>query len=83
MSDQANEQAVDQARNHLDPVVDYLTDRHPDTDPDHVAEVVESTFSELSSDAVVGDHLAALTQHHAHDQLRAEEQSNEDRPTGD
>lgn len=68
----ARDGAVDDARRHLSPVVDHLDDKFPNTDRDHVADVVESVFSELSSDAKIPDHLAALTQHHAQDLLRTE-----------
>lgn len=62
----------EEARRHLPPVVEHLSDKFPDADHDHVAEVVAETFDELSSDASIPDHLPALTQHHAQEQLLAE-----------
>ena len=63
---------LDDARRHLDPVVDHLDHKFADAPPDHVAEVVETVFSELSAEATIPDHLAALTQRHAQQQLAAE-----------
>lgn len=63
---------LDDARRHLDPVVDHLDHKFADAPTDHVAEVVETAFTELSAEATIPDHLAALTQHHAQQQLAAE-----------
>ena len=63
---------LDDARRHLDPVVDHLDHKFADVTTDHVAEVVETAFTELSAEASIPDHLAALTQHHAQQQLAAE-----------
>ena len=38
---------LDDARRHLDPVVDHLDHKFADAPTDHVAEVVETVFSEL------------------------------------
>lgn len=67
------------AERHLDPVVDYLSDRFPGVDRDHVQSTVHAVFDELSAAASVPDHLPALTQHHAQERLQAEE-SGPDQP---
>ena len=63
--------AEDASRN-LDPVIAHLSARFPETSRDHVAEVVGDVFTRLSAEAKIPDHLAALTQHHAQERLRAE-----------
>jgi hypothetical protein len=60
------------ASSHLDPVVAHLSERFPDAGPDHVAEVVWDVYNDLSAEAKVPDHLAALTQHKAKERLQAE-----------
>lgn len=60
------------ARRHLGPVVDYLSDKFPTVDRDRVQSTVDAVFAELSSEANVPDHLPALTQHHAQERLQAE-----------
>ncbi len=72
VTDEHGDPGIEEARKHLDPVVDHLSDKYPAASPDHVAEVVESVFTELSADATIPDHLAALTQHHAQERLHAE-----------
>ena len=62
-----------EAGRHLDPVVEHLSDKFPDAGHEHVAEVVEAAFAELSAEAKIPDHLPALTQHHAQDRLLAED----------
>ncbi len=56
----------------LDPVIDHLSDKFPEASRDHVTEVVGAVFTDLSAEAKIPDHLAALTQHHAQERLRAE-----------
>lgn len=62
----------DEARKHLGPVVDQLTDKFSTVGRDRVAAVVEEVFAELSAHAEIPDHLPALTQHHAQERLHAE-----------
>lgn len=63
---------IEDVSRHLDPVVAYLSDKFPDAGRDHVAEVVQDVFNNLSADASFPDHLPALTQHHAQERLLAE-----------
>lgn len=70
--DEDRSTVLDHARRHLDPVIDHLDHKFADAPTDHVAEVVETAFNELSAEATIPDHLAALTQHHAQQQLAAE-----------
>ena len=63
---------IEEARRHLDPVVDHLSEKYPAASPDHVADVVDEVFTEISADARIPDHLAALTQHQAQERLHAE-----------
>jgi hypothetical protein len=70
--DEDRSAGFDDARRHLDPVVDHLDHKFADAPTDHVAEVVKTAFEELTAEATIPDHLAALTQHHAHQQLAAE-----------
>lgn len=70
--DEDRSAGLDDARRHLDPVVDHLDHKFADAPTDHVAEVVETAFNELSAKATIPDHLAALTQRHAQQQLSDE-----------
>ena len=62
----------EEARHHLPPVVDHLDEKFADAGREHVADIVEEVFTDLSSGATVPNHLPALTQHHAQERLRAE-----------
>ena len=72
MTEKAIEDVRDDASSHLDPVVAHLSERFPEAGREHVAEVVWAVYNQLSAEAKVPDHLAALTQHHAQERLRAE-----------
>lgn len=83
VSGKGGDAGFDEARKHLPPVVDHLSEKFPDAGREHVADVVESEFAELSSDATIPDHLAALTQHHAQDRLLAESADSTDSGSSD
>jgi hypothetical protein len=66
------EDVAEDPSSHLNPVIDHLSERFPDAGRDRVAEVVWDVYNQLNAEAKVTDHLAALTQHHAQERLRAE-----------